>query len=305
MTDAYADHVHHVAPARSFSTLGRFALSLILIWIAATVLATAYWPLVGFPGVEFGIDGEPATLADAARLETYNATRPSNTIFGLLFFLTISVPLLVVLRLFHARGLFSLIGNLTIARRDFLSCVVAIFAVTALIHVLFPFDTSSLEQPLSFGAWLMLLPVAAAALFVQTTTEELLFRGFIQQQLGARFASPLIWMVAPSVAFGLWHFDPALSPQVNASTILWTGLFGLAAADLTARTGTLGAAMGLHFANNVFATLVFSWPGFFGGLALFVYPETQIEADWHPISLIYQLMILWLSWLACRVAIRA
>ena len=43
---------------------------------------------------------------------------------------------------------------------------------------------------------------------------------------------------------------------------------GLALADVTAQTGNLSAAIGLHFANNVLALLVVALPSPISGLAL-------------------------------------
>ena len=54
--------------------------------------------------------------------------------------------------------------------------------------------------------------------------------------------------------------------------ILATTLFGLVAADITARTGSIGAAWGLHFANNTFAILILAVQGTIPGLALFHTP---------------------------------
>ncbi len=48
-----------------------------------------------------------------------------------------------------------------------------------------------------------------SACLIQTGAEELVFRGYLQQQLAARFASPLIWMVLPALIFGAVHYDPA------------------------------------------------------------------------------------------------
>jgi hypothetical protein len=95
--------------------------------------------------------------------------------------------------------------------------------------------------------------------------------------------------------------------------VLWAFAFGLAASDLTARTGSLGAAIGFHLSNNIFAFLVVGEAGLMdGGLALFLLPPLPIggeEAimDADPIlstALAVDLAILLLAWLAVRVAIR-
>src|SRR5690606_23395048 len=116
--------------------------------------------------------------------------------------------------------------------------------------------------------WLLLLPLSLTAVLVQTSAEEILFRGYIQQQLAARFASPLIWMVAPAVIFGLLHYRPDAGAN-GGLIMLWAAGFALAAADLTARAGTLGPAIALHFMSNTSALLILSAEGTLSGLALF------------------------------------
>ncbi|MEM9317649.1 MAG: hypothetical protein AAGA70_01425 [Pseudomonadota bacterium] len=98
-------------------------------------------------------------------------------------------------------------------------------------------------------------------------------------------------------------------------TPIHTGVFGFFAADLTARSGTLGAAMGFHFAHN---ECLFCIYGFDGGsktpLAFWVFalPEPD-QADagavgFNPAALVDTALLLVhlvLVWLAACVAIRA
>ena len=53
--------------------------------------------------------------------------------------------------------------------------------------------------------------------------------------------------------------------------------FGILAADLTARSGTLGPAIAFHFTNNFMALAVFGLEDFLGGLSLYVYPFSVID----------------------------
>ena len=50
------------------------------------------------------------------------------------------------------------------------------------------------------------------------------------------------------------------------------GLLGIFLADLTYRTGNLGAAMGFHFANNIISLCFFAPDDVLNGLALYVVP---------------------------------
>ena len=81
-------------------------------------------------------------------------------------------------------------------------------------------------------------------------------------------------------------------------------MFGVLTADLTARAGTLGPAIALHFINNVSAMLIVSLPDDLSGLALYVVPfsleDTAAVRAWLPVD--FALMIVF--WLAARLAIK-
>ena len=86
---------------------------------------------------------------------------------------------------------------------------------------------------------------------------------------------------------------------------LWAVMFGILMADLTARAGTLGPAIAVHFFNNVSAMVLVATPDQMSGLALYVLPfgvadEAQM-AEWLPVDFAY----MFVSWLAARFAIRA
>jgi len=97
---------------------------------------------------------------------------------------------------------------------------------------------------------LIFLPLAAILVFLQTGAEELFFRGYLLQQLAARFQNPLIWFALPPIAFGLLHYEPTVYGGISWGVVIGICLTGLAWADLTRITGNIGAAWGWHFMNN-------------------------------------------------------
>ena len=134
------------------------------------------------------------------------------------------------------------------------------------------------SDPLVCDATLLLLPVLPL-LLIQVTTEEVIFRGFLQQQLAARFNSPWLWMVLPSAIFGALHYQPSVLGENALLAVVMTTLIGVFAADLTARTGNIGAAVGLHFVNNFFAMCFLSLSGGMSGVSLYVTPYTVRDTD--------------------------
>jgi len=161
-----------------------------------------------------------------------------------------------------------------------------------------------MERNLAAGTWVMFLPFAIIAVFVQVSAEEILFRGYIQQQLAARFRSPLIWILVPAGLFGLGHYMPQDAGENATLIALWAVVFGVLMADLTARSGTLGPAIAVHLANNVVAIVVVSLPDSLSGLSLFLAPFSMADADavrtWLPVDF----AMMFVSWLAARLALR-
>ncbi len=134
------------------------------------------------------------------------------------------------------------------------------------------------EGNLATAVWLAWLVPGIPLLLVQVAAEELVFRGYLQQQLAARFRSPLIWLALPSFAFGILHFDQDAFGSNAWLVVAATVVFGLIAGDVTARTGNIGAATGLHAANNFVALFLVGPDGYLTGLALFVLPFHASDA---------------------------
>ena len=81
-------------------------------------------------------------------------------------------------------------------------------------------------------------------------------------------------------------------------------LFGLAAADLTARSGSLGPALALHFANNVSALMLTSMQDHWDGLALYVFPFGPEAVEAIRAMMPVEVLVILCSWLVARIAIR-
>ena len=119
------------------------------------------------------------------------------------------------------------------------------------------------------GEWLIGLLPALALILMQVAAEEVAFRGYLLQQLRARFRSPLVWAVLPALVFGALHFDPATYGLVNALAYVANATaMGTLAAFVTIRTGNLGAAIGLHFGNNA-SMVLFGLEGELSGFSLY------------------------------------
>ena len=292
----YRPHANFVAPAQERPSIGLFLVGLCVAATAFIALNRLFFDFL------YSVTGDNS---EQIYQDILNGATPFGMYVQLFTFGLITLSVALVVRLIHRRAVRTLLGPGRLFLNQFTLVCVMLILLTAVLYALPPWDMGeSYAQNMALGAWLLLLPLSLLAVLVQSSAEEVLFRGYIQQQLAARFRSPLIWMLLPSVLFGLGHYMPATAGENALIIAVWAGLFGLMMADLTARSGTLGPAIALHFINNVSAVLIVSLPDGLAGLALYVAPfsldNTELLRAWLPVDF----MLMLVFWLAARLAIR-
>lgn len=296
MPSAYAPmRQAFIAPAQAYPELWRLLVGMV-------VLVSAYFlPLA----IAFGAFGFLASSgqSNAAFAELNAMDTPKATLAVLFSFVAMVFAVWAAARLMQRRGLATLIGPWGQSLRNFARVSVYLLVFQAVLFVL-PIAQPPRIQSMALVQWLMLLPVTLVAVLIQTSAEELVFRGYLQQQLAARFASPLVWLVGPALLFGLVHYDPETMGDNTWKIVAWACVFGLAAGDLTARTGNLGAAIALHFVNNLGAIALVSLDGPLSGLALFKLPFDGADTQTMPALLWLDLVSILIAWLIARLALR-
>jgi membrane protease YdiL (CAAX protease family) len=132
-------------------------------------------------------------------------------------------------------------------------------AAAAVEHMLYPGRYYLSFDPQRFfvfaAAVLVLTPL-------QTTTEELVFRGYALQSLGLLLRNPAALAVLSALLFTAPHL---MNPEVEryGAGLLAAGYFtiGLLLAVITLRDGRLELAIGVHAANNLVLALVANYEG--------------------------------------------
>ncbi|WP_071795042.1 CPBP family intramembrane glutamic endopeptidase [Natronohydrobacter thiooxidans] len=284
-----------VAPARLRPQIWRFLVGLAVVMVV----------YVAWMGVMVGIvwAAKGGTGVDRALGSIGTGSTPGSLILLLLTFVGMALGVFAATRWLHKRPIATLFGPRQLVLRDFATGF-GIFVAFAMPGIIWFFFTLDLTPNVSMQIWLLFLPLALIGLLIQTGAEELIFRGYMQQQLAARFASRWVWMVLPSVIFGLVHYAPEEMGDSVWLMVFVTGFFGLVMADLTARSGSLGMAWGLHFANNLFAVLVFTTGEALDGLALYRLPFSARDTEAILPLLAIDLLGMILVWAACRYALR-
>lgn len=288
----YPAHSEFIAPARAYPQIWRILLGLFLALlvygIGIALVFVAIYLVSGADGVQ------------AWATEMMEATGPTGTLLILATFFGMALGPMLAVVVLHRRRIGSLFGPLPRTLRHFLVAV-AVCAFAYGLSFLLPTDMR-IEPAMERALWLSFLPMALVGVLLQTGAEEVLFRGYLQQQLAARFASPLIWMVLPSVIFASLHYQPEVMGDNALYIVAATGLFGLLAADLTAKTGSIGAAWGFHFANNVVAILIVALDGPLSGLALYTAPLSAASAEIRPLILL-DMGTTVVTWILIRMAV--
>lgn len=277
-------------PAEDRKQIWRTALGLLLI--------VAIWLAITFGAMELAsrfLGLPPGTIGRGNSQGTAAAFFAS--------FIGFHVGLALVLPLLHRRSYLSLFGpsrrlntaHLLLGTGLTFGIASVLYLLLGVEHLVLPRGVAPpLTQNLPLAAWVLGLAPALVLIFSQTLAEEALFRGYLLQQLRARFRSPLVWAVAPALLFGLLHFDAATYGAINATAyVLNAAVLGVLAAFVTLRTGNLGAAAGLHFGNN--ATLVaVGLKGNLSGFSLFVV-EMDLKSSYATYSILTQTAVLALA----------
>lgn len=283
-----------IAPARARSQLWRLLLGLVLITYIylgtfALMTAAAYLvaaPQIGTLGFLGWVQGLMAPVAVA------------QTLFILLSFLGMFLGVVLAATTCHFRSPGTLFGPARPVLRNFALTALILAPIYAAIFA-FAFTLEPPVPNLLLADWLRLLPLALPLLLLQVTAEELVFRGYLPQQLAARFSLKWVWRLLPALLFALLHWNPAAG--ANAPLILVaTFVFAFAAMDLTERTGNLGAAIGLHFMNNFSALLLIAVQDTITGLALFTTPFAANDTGSLPMLIIVDIAALLIIWTLLR-----
>ena len=264
MNDKFAAFIE---PARHTRGGLRLALALILLMLfyaafTAQIMVVAVLIDMAQSGLDF------PTSFTILSTSLADPSTPRQMIVVLSTFFAMLGAVWIVTLIFRRQGLRALIGPGTVLR-NFGTASLVMLPIVVISFVLGLWSGDA-RPNLSFGTWLLWMIPALPLLLIQVSSEELIFRGYLLQELAVRFKSRWIWFLIPSVIFGFLHYDPMRMGSNALLVVVVTTFFGIIAADVTVRTGNLGAAVGLHFMNNLQAMMLLSLDGTLNGLSLYV-----------------------------------
>ncbi len=132
-----------------------------------------------------------------------------------------------------------------------------VYFLLIVIQILISYALSPEEFTLSFqpAAFFRFLPIVILLTSLQTSTEELFFRGYLLQGIGYRLGKVMA-ITLPSLLFMLLHLsNPEVTSQDSwdavASLVIYYFMIGAFLAWLTIKDDGLELALGVHAANNI------------------------------------------------------
>ncbi len=230
-----------------------FGLYIIGVFIIGVVILIGNFP--------FGMALVAARGADATQLTTVEQMQilPSNTTLFLLLlpFALAFGAILLVNKGLHKRSMRELITSrpkVDWKRVRFGFGTVALSFIAMLVVGYF-IDPESVQWNFKPKSFALLVLISVVMVPLQTSAEELFFRGYLMQGLGRIFPMRLLPFVITSTLFGLLHFaNPEVDKLGNIIliTYLATGFF---LGAITLMDEGLELALGFHAGNNLFLSL--------------------------------------------------
>lgn len=168
----------------------------------------------------------------------------------------ISVALLI--KPLHGRSFISLINGGSSCRwkRVFTSFFIWAFLMALYLVLNLKLDPSNFTLNNSGKSLIILAVISLLMMPFQTTFEEVLFRGYLMQGIGAAARNKWLPLIVTSVLFGLMHI---LNPEIKEFGFLTMMpqyiSFGLLFGLISVLDNGIELAIGAHAANNIFLSV--------------------------------------------------
>ncbi len=266
----------YIDPARTRSAWWRVLVGLLVIcgvwfggglWFIGLISQGVFAPLGLGPDAVHGVTNTGRTMT------------PQGVMVFLLTFLGLWIGVAIAVRGVHWRPFGTVFhpsrrpDGANLIRGAVFAVAFYAISIVAYLAVLGMPERSALPM----SEWSVWIVPISLGIVMQATSEEVLFRGYLLQQFAAWSRHPLVWAVVPAMIFAALHYDPQMEAGMRSRMLIQILIIGLITAALVWRTGGLGAAMGLHVANNILAIGGAGIEGSALGFELWLFPPETMD----------------------------
>ncbi len=215
---------------------------------------------------------------------------------------TIHLVLAPLMKFYWGEPYRGLLGRRDVSlHRQFMGAQIFLLAFFLLSEPLFlwlNWDRIDFHWQSNWGEWgLWLLPMIIA-IGLQTTGEEMFFRGFLQGKLRAMSVARGHAIIWPALLWALIHQAQFDAVALKCAVVVQIFVLGLILGDWFDRTGSLAGPILVHFLMNLFAALIY-------GNTLRFSRYDILQADFSQLRLVDDVFYLALGAVAMMVAYSA
>lgn len=237
----------------------KYVIVLIVTFVAASFIGSI--PLLVVYTIKAAQTGIIGETLDISNLEAIGISSNLALILLMLPLVLGLIILICMVRWFHNRSYKEIINGTSKIRwnRFFVGAMCWIVLMLFVYIIEYILDPSNFVLQFDLSAFIPLVLISFLMIPLQTSFEELAFRGYLAQGIGVLTRSRWLVMIIPSILFGLLHYS---NPEVKEfgfwimmpQYIFFGMIFGL----ISILDDGIELAMGVHAANNVFLSLFFT-----------------------------------------------
>ncbi len=236
----------------------QYLLLVFIAFLASNIIGAL--PLIG--AVAYQIFSYPELYKfDPSNLTNFTAYGISNNLGLLLIILPFAVGLLFIFLFYkpiHKRH-YALIfnGTSTIRWKKYFTAFAIWFVLSTIgFAISYAMEPTNFMLQFKGGKFLLLIIISMLFLPLQTTFEEVIFRGYLAQGFGLLTKSRIMAILIPGILFGLMHIaNPEVAEFGFWATMPTYVFYGLIFGLISTLDDGIETAMGAHAANNIFASI--------------------------------------------------
>ena len=201
---------------------------------------------------------EGLSSGNIADMSAYGISQNVSLILLMLPMVVSLLACIALLRPFHKRSFSEVVNGTGQIRWNRFFVGFGIWFVLYALYLLASYiiDPQNFVFQFEIGSFIPLFLISILIIPFQTTFEELMFRGYLGQAIGAWTRNRWLVMIIPAILFGLMHSaNPEIKEYGFWITMPQYVIFGLIFGLTTLLDDGIEVSMGIHAANNIFAAL--------------------------------------------------